>query len=113
MVARARIGLCAWFAAMACAAPAFAAEHASIGDYGFDSTGMDLTVRPGDDFNAYANGAWARRTVIPGDHAYWGVWDILEEQARGQVRYVHTISAKIATAPVHYALTYSAFFRLE
>jgi putative endopeptidase len=86
MVARARIGLCVCFVAMACGAAAFAAEHASIGDYGFDSTGMDLTVRPGDDFNAYANGAWARRTMIPGDHAYWGVWDILEEQARGQVR---------------------------
>jgi putative endopeptidase len=66
--------------------PALAADHASVGDYGFDATGMDLTARPGDDFNAYANGAWAQRTTIPGDRAYWGVWDVLEEQARGQVR---------------------------
>src|SRR6267142_1231571 len=77
-----RIGLVAFVFT----SPAFAADRAQIGDYGFDSTGMDLTVRPSDDFNAYANGAWAKRTNIPGDHAYWGVWDILDEQARGQVR---------------------------
>jgi putative endopeptidase len=86
MTAWVRIGLCLVFGATAVPPSALAAEHASIGDYGFDATGMDRTVRPGDDFNAYANGVWAKRTTIPGDHAYWGVWDILAEQARGRVR---------------------------
>jgi putative endopeptidase len=93
-----RISLRLWFVAMAFSLPAFAADHARIGDYGFDSTGMDLSVRPSDDFNAYANGAWAKRTNIPGDHAYWGVWDVLEEQARGQVRDILEGAAK-AHAP--------------
>jgi putative endopeptidase len=93
-----RIGLCLWFVEIACSLPASAADHARIGDYGFDSTGMDLSVRPGDDFNAYANGVWTKRTSIPGDHAYWGVWDILEEQARGQVRDILEDAAK-AHAP--------------
>jgi putative endopeptidase len=57
------------FVAVIFTSPAFAAERAQIGDYGFDSTGMDLSVRPSDDFNAYANGAWVKRTDIPGDHA--------------------------------------------
>jgi putative endopeptidase len=86
MAFRFRSSLFLGVAAMVCSVPASAAEPARIGNYGFDSTGMDISVRPGDDFNAYANGAWAKRTHIPGDHAYWGVWDILEEQARGQVR---------------------------
>jgi putative endopeptidase len=81
-----RLGLSLWLVAIFCPPPVFAAGHASVGDYGFDASGMDLTARPGDDFNAYANGAWAQRTTIPGDRAYWGVWDVLEEQARGQVR---------------------------
>jgi putative endopeptidase len=78
--------LCLWFVAVVAPLPVLAAGHASIGDYGFDATGMDPSVRPGDDFNEYANGAWAQRTSIPRDHAYWGVWDVLEEQSRGQVR---------------------------
>ena len=98
MVSGRQIVLCLWLVAMTHSVPALAAEHASVGDYGFDSTGMDLTVKPGDDFNAYSNGTWAKRTVIPGDHAYWGVWDILEEQARGQVRDILVIAAK-SSAP--------------
>src|SRR5450631_3946870 len=93
-----RSSLCLGFVAIACSLPASAAYPARIGNYGFDSTGMDLSVRPGDDFNAYANGVWAKRTSIPGDHAYWGVWDILEEQARGQVRDILEDAAK-AHAP--------------
>jgi putative endopeptidase len=93
-----RSSLCLGFVAIACSLPASAAYPARIGNYGFDSTGMDLSVRPGDDFNAYANGVWAKRTSIPGDHAYWGVWDILEEQARGQVREILEDAAK-AHAP--------------
>lgn len=93
-----RISVHLWFAAIALSLPAFAADHAHIGDYGFDLTGMDLAVRPGDDFNAYANGAWAKRTKIPGDHPDWGVWDILEEQSRGQVRDILEVAAQ-AHAP--------------
>ena len=40
--------------------------------WGFDLTGMDRSVVPGDDFYSYANGAWNRRTEIPGDRAAVG-----------------------------------------
>jgi putative endopeptidase len=38
----------------------------------FDKSGMDLTVKPGDDFFQYANGTWFRRTRIPADQSGWG-----------------------------------------
>ena len=37
------------------------------GAWGFDLTAMDRGVKPGDDFNRYANGAWLARTEIPAD----------------------------------------------
>ena len=37
------------------------------GAWGFDLTAMDRSVKPGDDFNRYANGAWLARTSIPAD----------------------------------------------
>ena len=79
-------------------APALAANHASVGNYGFDSSGMDLSAKPGDDFNAYANGNWAKRTVIPEDHSSWGVWDLLEEQSKSRVHDILQAAAK-ANAP--------------
>jgi putative endopeptidase len=39
------------------------------GAWGFDLTAMDLSVKPGDDFNRYASGAWLARTTIPEDKA--------------------------------------------
>jgi putative endopeptidase len=93
-----RFSLLAWILAIGFASPASAADHADIGDYGFDSSGMDLSVRPGNDFNAYANGVWMKRTSIPSDQSTWGVWDILAEQARSHVRDVLTDAAR-AHAP--------------
>jgi putative endopeptidase len=98
MVSAFRIGLCVGLGAIAAALPALAADHALIGDFGFDSAGMDLSVRPGDDFNAYANGAWAKRTIIPGDDPYWGVWDALQERTQVQVRDILETAAR-AHAP--------------
>src|SRR5215471_13400692 len=37
-----------------------------------DVAGMDKSVAPGDDFNAYANGGWIKATPIPNDKASYG-----------------------------------------
>jgi len=37
------------------------------GSWGFDLAGADKTIKPGDDFFRYANGAWIEQTAIPGD----------------------------------------------
>ena len=44
-----------------------AAARPTFGDWGLDLTAMDRGVKPGDDFNAYASGAWNARTPIPAD----------------------------------------------
>jgi predicted metalloendopeptidase len=40
---------------------------------GLDLAGMDRTVAPGDDFFAYGNGTWVKRTEIPADRGSFGV----------------------------------------
>ena len=54
---------------------------------------MDTGVRPGDDFNAYVNGAWIDSTEIPADKQGYGISVILQEQAQEQVRAIIEASA--------------------
>src|SRR5262245_23974788 len=37
------------------------------GRWGYDSAGMDLKTRPGDDFFRHANGTWLDHAQIPAD----------------------------------------------
>jgi predicted metalloendopeptidase len=50
---------------------------------GVDLSGMDRSVVPGDDFFAYANGAWEKTTDIPADRASWGTGQELSELTGG------------------------------
>ena len=47
--------------------------------HGPDLAGMDVKVAPGDDFYAYANGAWINATEIPADRSSYGNGAILAE----------------------------------
>jgi len=46
---------------------------------GIDLAGIDDTVAPGDDFFAYANGAWVKTTEIPPDRSSYSTGTMLEE----------------------------------
>ncbi len=46
---------------------------------GIDVAGMDRSVKPGDDFFAYANGTWLNDTEIPADRSSYGAGSILSE----------------------------------
>jgi putative endopeptidase len=46
-----------------------AAAAPQYGTWGFDLSAMDTSVKPGNDFNRYASGAWLDRTEIPADKA--------------------------------------------
>ncbi|WP_265563040.1 M13 family metallopeptidase [Sphingomicrobium arenosum] len=50
-----------------------------LGTYGFDSSGMDRSVDPGDDFYDYANGTWAEQTEIPADKSNYGMFGALDD----------------------------------
>jgi putative endopeptidase len=60
-------------------APVAAADVANpkYGTWGFDTSGMDTSIKPGDDFFGYANGKWAARTEIPSDRTRFGNFDKL------------------------------------
>ena len=53
---------------------------------GIDVAGMDTSVQPGDDFNAYANGGWLKATPIPADKASYGLGAILSDETRQRTR---------------------------
>ena len=59
--------LAAAVAALAGPALAQMGDKPQFGAWGFDLTAMDSSVRPGQDFNRYASGAWLARTEIAAD----------------------------------------------
>ena len=66
------------------AAPA--TQHAQLGAFGLDLSGGDASVKPGDDFERYANGHWDDTAQIPADRASWGSFAILRERSLQQLR---------------------------
>ncbi len=57
-----------------------------LGSWGFDLTGMDRSVKPGDDFVEYTVGNWKKRTEIPPDRSRYGAFDALGELSDLRVR---------------------------
>ncbi|HYM60631.1 MAG TPA: M13 family peptidase, partial [Thermoanaerobaculia bacterium] len=57
------------------------AADAAKKSHGLDLAGMDKSVSPGDDFFAFANGAWVKSTPIPADRSNYGVFAKLAEEA--------------------------------
>jgi putative endopeptidase len=47
--------------------------------HGISVANMDPSVKPGEDFNEYANGAWIKRTEIPPDRGRVGVFNSLDD----------------------------------
>jgi putative endopeptidase len=57
-----------------------------FGTWGVELSGMDRSVKPGDSFWHFVNGAWARRTEIPADRTSVGTTVLLVDEAEIQVR---------------------------
>ena len=57
-----------------------------FGTWGFDLTGRDESVKPADDFFAYANGTYLKNTKIPDDRARYGNFDALAILSETRVR---------------------------
>jgi putative endopeptidase len=51
-----------------------------------DKKNMDQSVRPGDDFFRYANGAWIRDLAMPADKSEYDAFDQVREQNRARLR---------------------------
>jgi putative endopeptidase len=78
-----------------------------FGTWGFDLTGRDESVKPGDDFFAYANGEYVKRTTIPEDRARFGNFDALAILSESRV---HEILTEAAAHPDESTAKIGAFF---
>ncbi len=78
----------------------FAADQKpTIGEWGFDISGMDTSVKPGDDFFEYVGGAWLRNTEIPADKTSYGTFVMLRDKAEADVQATIEENAKNQHAP--------------
>ncbi len=73
-------------AALALGSPfALIAQIAPPSTHGIAVANIDSSVKPGDDFYHYANGAFIKRTTLPPDRASLGVFNALADQSFKQV----------------------------
>ena len=63
------------------------------GDWGYDPSAMDQSVKPGDDFWAFVNGAWDKKTQIAADRASAGPFVTLSDKSEKDV---HEIVEQLA-----------------
>jgi putative endopeptidase len=84
-------------ASMAALLSASAAQAAKpvYGAWGYEPSAMDNSVKPGDDFWAYVNGTWNKRTQIAADRASAGPFVTLADDSERDVR---TIVEPLSTA---------------
>jgi putative endopeptidase len=73
-------------AATPAAATPAAPTTPTLGEFGIDTTAMDTSVAPGDDFFAYANGNWVKTFEIPADRSRYNSFTVLTEKALERTR---------------------------
>ena len=78
---------------------------------GVDTAGMDLTVRPQDDFFRFVNGRWVDNTPIPADQSGYGTFAILRERAQEAVRAIVEEEARAQAAPGSYTQKIGDFYK--
>ena len=71
-----------------------AAAKPQYGSFGFDVAGMDRSVKPGDDFYAFANGHWTTSTPIPADRSNYGMFTVLDDLSMSRSREILDKAAK-------------------
>jgi putative endopeptidase len=61
-------------------------EAKRFGTWGFDTAGMDRSVKPGNDFFSYANGTAVKNLVIPADRSSYGSFHALGELSENRLK---------------------------
>ncbi len=75
------------------------AAHAFRGVTGLELAGVDHTLKPGDDFEGYANGAWRAKTEIPADRSNTGTFYDVFEKAEARTTSIIQDAGKAKPAP--------------
>lgn len=76
------------------------------GEWGVDLTAGDKSVKPGDNFDKFANGAWTARTEIPADQGSAGVGYDVYNRSQDQLRTL----IETAEASTQIGALYKSFF---
>ncbi|TDQ29040.1 putative endopeptidase [Zeaxanthinibacter enoshimensis] len=77
--------VCAGLAVVGCKNDAQTSEDKELVS-GIYTENMDTTVDPGDNFTAYVNGGWVKKTEIPADKSSYGTMTIVREEAEENVK---------------------------
>lgn len=85
-------------------------RRAAIEPWGFDLSGMDGTIRPGDDFFRHVGGRWLATAEIPADRSSWGPFYELRAKAEGDVKSILDSLAARPQAPGSEAAKIAAFY---
>ncbi len=75
------------------------AAKAELGSFGIDSTAMNESITPGDDFYRYVNGTWLDTFEIPEDRTNYGSFTVLAERSEKQVKAIIEDAAAKTAAP--------------
>jgi len=77
------------------------AKAPRMGPWGFDASGMDRSVRPGEGFFRFANGAYLDKVTIPADRSTYGAFNVLDELSRDRLKAVieKAAASRAATGP--------------
>jgi hypothetical protein len=101
-----------WFAVallFGCAMTSLANAAPSGADAPF--AGRDASVRPGDDFFAYANGGWLPTTEIPADHSDYGTFTRLQKLVDKRIRDLVLTAARSGSSADGSARRVGDFFK--
>jgi putative endopeptidase len=82
--------LAAALAAILLSPVASAADAPALGAFGVDLSNRDTSVKPGDDFDRFANGKWKDTYVLKDYESDFGSFDALNDEAEARVREIIT-----------------------
>ena len=66
---------------------------------GFDTSRMDTSIQPCQDFYLFANGTWLKQNPVPPAFTRWGSFNILDDRNRNVLRDLLEASARKFNAP--------------
>jgi putative endopeptidase len=85
---------------------AFGSSETSMGntstsgyEKGFDPESMNLSVKPGDDFYEYADGAWIKSHSVPADKVRYSEGDTINDRTHERVKTIVESAANNTSAP--------------
>ena len=92
-------------------APADDLATPHYGTWGYDETGRDAAVKPGDDFFKYASGSYLKTLEIPSDRSRFGNFDVLSDLSQRRVRGVLEAASANRTAARGEEAQIGAYYR--